>query len=294
MAEQARILNDTNRMARVGGWVLDVTNHSVTWTDETYRIHEVPIDQSVSLDQAITFFNEEDRPRLTAAIDRAIRDGTPYDLELRFTTATGRQLWTHTKCQPERDDSGNVVRLNGVFQDITERKEAEVALQKSENRLQNVFDLLPVGLWFADREGTLLRGNPAGIKIWGAEPHVPISEYGVFSARRLPSGKPLQAGDWALAKTILEGATISDELLEIDAFDGQTKTILNYTAPILDDDDNVDGAVIINLDITDHRKLEDLLRQAQKDGGRRPIDGRLGPRPEQRVGDHRHERRNDG
>ncbi len=61
--------------------------------------------------------------------------------------------------------------------------------------LQRIFDILPVGLWFADAQGNLLRGNLKGIKIWGAEPHVSPKEYGVFKARRIPSGEPVEAND---------------------------------------------------------------------------------------------------
>ncbi|MFH2067437.1 MAG: transporter substrate-binding domain-containing protein [Pseudomonadota bacterium] len=154
--------------------------------------------------------------------------------------------------------------LAGYTIDITERKRAEEALRKRENQLQRIFEILPIGLWFADKEGRLLRGNPMGVKIWGAEPHVSISEYGIFKAWRLPSREPVKAEDWALGKTIREGVTIVDELLEIESFDGKRKTILNYTAPVLDDNGHIDGAIVVNLDISDRKALENQLLQAQK------------------------------
>jgi PAS domain S-box-containing protein len=144
--------------------------------------------------------------------------------------------------------------------DITEHKRAEEAVRNREDVLQKIFDLLPVGLWFADKDGKLLRGNPAGVKIWGAEPKVDPSEYGVFKARRLPSGEEVAPDDWALAHTIRDRVTIVDELLEIDAFDGQKKTILNYTAPVLDAQGEVQGAIVVNLDITDRKRAEESLR----------------------------------
>jgi PAS domain S-box-containing protein len=53
-------------------------------------------------------------------------------------------------------------------------------------------------------------------------------------------------------------------LLEIESFDGKRKTILNFTAPVLDGDGQVDGAIIVNLDISERKVLEDQLLQAQK------------------------------
>ncbi|MBM9537903.1 PAS domain S-box protein [Desulfobulbus alkaliphilus] len=151
-----------------------------------------------------------------------------------------------------------------IVRDITEQRQAEEELRQRENQLQRIFEILPIGLWFADKDGTLLRGNPKGIEIWGAEPKVPLSEYGVFKAWRLPDREPVEADQWALAKTIRTGETIVDELLEIETFDGKRKTILNYTAPVLDGDDRIAGAIVVNLDISDRKALEDQLLQAQK------------------------------
>lgn len=149
--------------------------------------------------------------------------------------------------------------------DISERKSAEEALKNRENLLNKVFDLLPIGLWFADEKGKLIRGNPAGVKIWGAEPTVAIEEYGIFKARRLPSGEQIGPDDWALAHTIRRGVTIVDEMLEIEAFDGQKKIILNYTAPVLDDQGMIKGAIVVNQDITEKQRSEmDLMYAKEK------------------------------
>ncbi len=154
--------------------------------------------------------------------------------------------------------------LAGYTIDITERKRAEEELRRRENQLQKILEILPIGLWFADREGNLLRGNPMGVTIWGADPRVSIAEYGIFKAWRLPSRTPVAADDWALVRTIREGATIVDELLEIETFDGRRKTILNYSTPVFDDAGNLDGAIVVNLDVSERQALEHQLIQAQK------------------------------
>lgn len=147
--------------------------------------------------------------------------------------------------------------------DITERKQAEGDLRNQQRQLQQIFDILPVGLWFAGKDGTLLRGNPMGINIWGAEPCVNPADYGMFKARRLPSGEEILPEDWALAHTIKDGVTVVDELLEIDAFDGKKKIILNYTAPLLDDAGNLQGAIIVNQDVSAKKYAEDALIESE-------------------------------
>ncbi|MFZ3047201.1 MAG: PAS domain S-box protein, partial [Desulfatirhabdiaceae bacterium] len=140
-----------------------------------------------------------------------------------------------------------------------ERKRFEKELRRRENLLNKVFEILPVGLWIADKNGKLIKANKAGVNIWGAEPLVGQPEYGVFKARRLPSRNDIAPDDWALSHSINQGITVMDEELEIEAFDGQTKIILNYTAPVLDDDGRVEAAVVVNIDITDRKKAEEDL-----------------------------------
>jgi PAS domain S-box-containing protein len=144
--------------------------------------------------------------------------------------------------------------------DITKRRRAEEENRIRERILSKVMEILPIGLWIADSEGNLITGNPAGVAIWGAEPHVGIEEYGVFRARRLPSGEEIAPDDWALARSIREGVTITEELLEIDSFDGQKRLIYNYTAPVILDDGRLHGAIVVNRDVTEEKMAEEALR----------------------------------
>lgn len=209
-----------------------------------------------------TFFFAEDLPRHEQQM-RNRHAGKDETYERRFKRRDGSLLWTLVSARSLTDSKGKFAGSFAMFTDITERKLTEDELRRRENQLQRIFEILPIGLWFADKDGTLLRGNPAGVRIWGAEPHVPMSDYGVFKAWRLPSREPIAPDEWALVKTIREGVTITDELIEIESFDGKRKTILNYTAPLMDDE-QVTGAIVVNLDISDRKVLEDQLRQSQK------------------------------
>jgi PAS domain S-box-containing protein len=149
--------------------------------------------------------------------------------------------------------------IAGIIRNVTPQKQLEEDLKKREKTLQKIFDLLPIGLWIADEKGKLLRGNPAGVKIWGAEPKVGIENYGVFKARRLPEGQEISPQDWALAKTIQSKIAIQAEKIEIDAYDGVKRIVLNYTAPVLDDDETMLGAIVVNQDISEEEKIKQEL-----------------------------------
>ena len=152
-----------------------------------------------------------------------------------------------------------------------ERKRVEKELRSRENLLKKVFEILPIGLWIADKNGTLLKANAAGVKIWGAEPLVGQQNYGVFKARRLPSKENIAPDDWALTHSINKGLTIEGEELEIDAFDGRKKTILNYTAPVLNDNGQVEAAIVVNVDITDRKQAEEELAKLSRAVEQSPV-----------------------
>ncbi len=193
-----------------------------------------------------------------------------YGVEYRTQCSNGEWKWNSSTASLGLE-SGETPIIIGIARDITERKTTENALRKNENLLRKIFDIIPVGLWLADNKGNLIKANAMGAKIWGAEPLVGPDQYGVFKARRLPSGEELAAEDWALAKTINQGVSILEELLEIDAFDGEKKIIMNSTAPVFDEQGRVEAAVIVNLDVTERHhaeeekeKLRSELLQVQK------------------------------
>lgn len=135
------LLDAVGQMALVGGWELDPKTSAVTWTKETYRIHEVPFDEKLPLEDAINFYHPDDRPILKLALDNAIDHGEPFDLVLRFITAKGRELYARAICSPVVED-GKVTKLLGTFQDITKLRKMELELTASNEQLKEERNLL--------------------------------------------------------------------------------------------------------------------------------------------------------
>lgn len=148
------LLVRTGRIGKIGGWEIDCETKELTWSEETYRIHEVPVGQLPSIEDAVNFFHPDERPGLTEAIQRAMDRGEPYDMELRFITAKGRHLWTHTICEPVVVD-GRVVKLNGIFQDITEQKEVRQRLQEVCDKYKQLYERSLDGIVTCDMEGRI-------------------------------------------------------------------------------------------------------------------------------------------
>jgi PAS domain S-box-containing protein len=136
------LLNEVGEMAHVGGWELDVRTKEVHWTKETYRIHDISEDEKFDLSKAVLFFDLPDRSTLEAALQRCMETGEPFDLELPFTSAKGRHLWTRAMGRAV-NVGGKVVKLTGTFQDITEQRKMGGALKESEEKFRQLFTRMP-------------------------------------------------------------------------------------------------------------------------------------------------------
>lgn len=117
-------LEETGRVAEVGAWQVDLATRQLRWSAQTYRMHEVPPGYVPDVESAINFYDPEARPIMEKAIRRAIEHGTPWDLELPFTTAKGRPRWVQAVGHVAYED-GKVTRLFGTFSDITEKRRIE-------------------------------------------------------------------------------------------------------------------------------------------------------------------------
>jgi len=244
------------KLGKVGGWEFDIETRQQTWTDMVYEIHELEFAGRPTVDQGINFYTPASRPIIEGAIKRAIEQGEPFDVELEIITAKGNRRSVHAigKTDPARR------KVSGFFQDITERKQAEEALQKSEALLQAAVDILPVGLWIINAEGEIVVSSAAAQQLWAGVHYVGIDQLGEYKGWRTDSGKRIEAHEWAGARALEKGETSLEEEVEIECFDGTHKIILDTAVPLRESDGSISGAITINQDITQRKQAEAALR----------------------------------
>ena len=127
----SELLIQTNKVARIGGWALNTITNKLFWSTVTREILEAEPDYIPLLDSAIQSYKEgESRDLITEAVERAITQGTPWDLELQLITHKNREIWVRALGSAEMID-GKCIRLFGTFQDIDEKKKREQELDKN-------------------------------------------------------------------------------------------------------------------------------------------------------------------
>ena len=131
LARTKKLLEQTNTIARVGGWDMDMTNQKIHWSSIIREILDVDDDYEPNLETVLDSYKEgESRDKLRAAVNAAITEGKPYDLELQVINSKGKELWVRAIGHPEFEFE-KIIRLHGALQDINEYKKTEIALKQS-------------------------------------------------------------------------------------------------------------------------------------------------------------------
>ena len=152
LKESMEDLRESQRIARVGNWRLNISTNNVSWSEELYKMY--------GLDPSLPppLYNEQDKiftpeswDRLSNALSQTVETGIPYELELETLTADGSSGWMWVRGEAEFDTEGTIISLRGAAQDISERKRLENKLKESELQFRNMAN---AGLSLIWRSGT--------------------------------------------------------------------------------------------------------------------------------------------
>ncbi len=129
-------------------------------------------------------------------------------------------------------------------------------LAREQQLLRTTLETLPVGVVIVDAQGRITRGNKAFEDIWGGIRQLEMVDYGEYKGWWSASGKPVEAHEWGVARALTRGESSRDEIIDIEAFDGQRKTILHSSVPLRDETGAIIGVIAVNQDITALKKAE--------------------------------------
>lgn len=116
------MVEQTRSLARIGGWEFDVVRNLLSWTSTTKEIHGVAKNYIPELESAVNFYKEgESRNKISKAVQLAIENGKPWDLELQLVTHQGDEIWVRAIGRSNYKD-GICTKVYGTFQDIDASK----------------------------------------------------------------------------------------------------------------------------------------------------------------------------
>lgn len=160
LKETENYLSEARRLAKMGSWNYDLSTDKVTWSDELYDVFGIDkLSFAESFDSFINLVDPEDR-ELVINNNRHTRImGDPFTMEYHITTPTGEQKIIEEFGYGQKDTEGNVVRIFGTAQDITERKKVEQRIREANQRYEYVTRATFDSVWDWD--------IPTSKVIWG-------------------------------------------------------------------------------------------------------------------------------
>jgi PAS domain S-box-containing protein len=221
----------------------------------------LPIADGLSWDWASTV-HPEDLARFVDGWRTALAAGEPMESEARLRRADGEYRWWLIRNVPLRDERENIVKWYGTAIDIEERHRAEDGLRRSEATLHEAQRISHTGSWRHDLVSGAVTISEEGSRIWGINPDEDSSVTEQFFGRVHPEDAPLVAQAYEMAR-LTKTDLLSDFRIVLP--DGTVKHIHSVGHPILNQAGNIAEFVGAALDVTERKRAEEALRQAQAD-----------------------------
>lgn len=249
------LLRMAGKVARFGGWSLNLADSTVVWSDEVALIHEMPSGYSPSLTEGIKFYAPEWQDTITEAITQCAEKGISFDEELELITAKGKRIWVRAIGEPIRDENGRIYKIEGAFQNIHDRKIMEKALRESEGNARAIMESTDDVIVLLKSDGTVIDSNEGHARKLGVT-RTDLIGKNVFQFLPVEVAERRKAFVQSVFDT---GKAFYGE----DCREGIWNEISIH--PIFDDNNKeIDRVAVFGHDITTRKQVEEALRKSEE------------------------------
>jgi formate hydrogenlyase transcriptional activator len=250
-------LAEAQRLSQTGSWAWSPEQDIRYWSEECYRV--LSFDSQDGLPRFEQFFQRihpDDQPGFRELIETAIREKAEWEADYRIVHPSGTIRDIHVVSHPVLSTSGHLVEFVGTVIDVTERKQAEEELRRSEVELRQMLDLAPqhIAVYGPNRERLYL--NRVSLDYLGLS----LEEW-QQSSRRGNYIHPDDNGrlDGVFGNVVARGS--ADELeLRLRRRDGTYRWFLARFNPLRDELGQITRWYVASTDIEDRKQAEDRLR----------------------------------
>ncbi len=239
--------------AKFGVWDWDLESGKLDWTQELEHIYGfVKGDFSGTYQDFSNRVHRDDLAEVERERDEAVRTHQSFDVDFRVITLSGETLWLNSKGSAVYDETGRPVRIVGVNIDITEGRRAQRLLKRLQEEQQLILDSVPAMIWYKDTRNRILRVNAVTARSLGLSREQiegkPTAEFYPEEADRY------FRDDLMVVQTGLPRLGI-EEPYRLPS--GEVRWIQTDKVPLKDDSGRVTRLLVMALDITDRKRLEE-------------------------------------
>ncbi|PMP70248.1 MAG: hypothetical protein C0187_05760 [Calditerrivibrio nitroreducens] len=160
LQEKLYLLEEAEKIAKIGSWELDIKNNKLFWSNEIYDIFEIDKQEfGASCDAFISTVHPDDREKVSDAYWESVRMKKSYQVEHRLLMSDGRIKYVIERGKTFYNKDGEPIRSIGTVQDITEKVLLEKSVKEQEIIFKSIFDRAPVGIIFTNKFGDIILIN---------------------------------------------------------------------------------------------------------------------------------------
>ncbi|WP_234571425.1 PAS domain-containing sensor histidine kinase [Rhodohalobacter sp. 614A] len=164
------IVKRSYELSGIGTWELNVEDSVFYWTPFIKELHGIDLDTDLKLDDAFKLVKEgESRQIIQKAIAGCIERGGSFDIEIELITGNGKTVWTRIVGEA-KFENGTCTQLYGTLQNIQKRKQAELLVSESREKLHKIMNQSPDVICTVDTEGRFVEVSEKCIEAWGYQP----------------------------------------------------------------------------------------------------------------------------
>lgn len=256
LSRKEKELIEAQRLAETGNWQWDPATDAVTWSEELYRMAGYdPALPPPSFKSHNQFFTTESWEQLNQSVEKAMRSGVSYQLDLEAVRPDGTTLWVTSRGEAVRDASGRPAYLRGTIQNITERKRAEEARLRHAAIVESSED----AIISKDLNGSILSWNAAAQRIFGY-----TEEEAVGQPISIIIPPDLREEENKILERLRGGERIEHYETVRCTKEGKRVDVSLTMSPVRDSTGKAIGATKIARDITDRKRAEQDLRESEE------------------------------
>lgn len=253
--ESEALMNEAQKIAKMGNWNFDFRTDRLTWSDALYDVFDVDKETFKETHGSfVSLVDAEYQELVIKTSTDAQKTGKPFNIQYGITTPSGEKRIIEEYGYVEKDENDNVLRLYGTAQNITERKKAELEILRFKKIVESSKD----GIALADKNGNSIYLNPAFAEALG------------YSLGSLESkgGPPYVYADKEKAKEVF-GTLLSGNYWkgDIELINNKGEILDYYLSggPIYDDNNSLVAIYGIHTDISERKKNELALKHAYEE-----------------------------
>ena len=247
----------------LGTWTIETENDLAEADERSLSIFGLSVDGFQGTRE--NFFSriyEEDFAQVEQSFNESVKTGKIFNREFRVRASREKIIWTHCIGQPQFDENGKVSRVIGYCRDITDAKQSELALRRSEQNIRNIIDNLFAYIAVLSPEGFVLEINRTALEM--SQPFVPEQIIGKHFA---------ETDWWSYSEDVkeqlydaIERAAIGERVrfdTNVRIGNGKFLPIDFMIAPLLDESGNITHLIPSGFDLTPRIEAEDALRRSE-------------------------------